>query len=324
VAPGNIFLPEANLPWEDARKGWLEPERTFAGQVENTAGDVLISFDVHRAIWDSLLKEDRSAWHKVQTSLGELPSHKSLLVYLGLHDETLIDDPELRKQLLDAGFHDFAGRGVGDAPAQLLGGNADRLAMAHVLLYSSKGHPAVYYRTVVGSMNNDAYYDAMKADRLAAQGENKDEKKARDSRDFDRGGVLISDYERALREGYKPAITIRALNALWEKNEAVRTNNFFEMADGDAQVVSFARVPSGETEKPLLQLVNLSGQKKTLTYRMERLEENLRWTPVKQLVDLLATEIDGKERKVPYSIKDGMLTIELEPYECVYLENRDV
>ena len=75
------------------------------------------------------------------------------------HDETLIDDPALRKQLIAKGASDFAGRGVGDSPAALLDHDADRLAMAHVLLYSSKGHPAVYYRTLVGASNNVEYFD---------------------------------------------------------------------------------------------------------------------------------------------------------------------
>ena len=38
-----------------------------------------------------------------QVRKGDLPPTKSLLVYLGLHDETLIDDPVLRKQLVDKG-----------------------------------------------------------------------------------------------------------------------------------------------------------------------------------------------------------------------------
>src|SRR5207253_6058868 len=97
--PGNTSLHEANLPWDEAERDWLSPERVFDGKTENTAGDVLISFDVHRAIWDSLLKSDKHAWMNAQAELGDLPANKSLLVYLGLHDETLIDDPKMREEL---------------------------------------------------------------------------------------------------------------------------------------------------------------------------------------------------------------------------------
>ncbi len=323
VAPGNMFLPEANLPWDEARKDWLAPEKTFGGKIENTAGDALISFDVHRAIWDSLLKEDKSAWVEEQASLGELPAHKSLLVYLGLHDETLIRDPELRRALVQRGFHEFAGRGVGDAPATLLDGSADRLAMAHVLLYSSKGHPAVYYRTVVGEQNDYGYFEQKTKDRLAAQkaaGETPDPQKARDTRDLDRGPVPLSAFEKALGDGYKPAVTVRALNALWDNNGSVRSNRVVEVKNPDAGVVSFARTSADTDDAPLLQLINLTGDDKTVVLPRAEVEEKLGWDGVTRLHDLLQGEIDGKERDVPFAVHGDRIELRLAPYEAMYLE----
>jgi glycosidase len=322
VVPGNMFLPEANLPWDEAKRDWLSPERRLDGVVENTSGDVLISFDVHRAIWDSLLKSDKRAWVNAQDELGEIPENKSLLVYLGLHDETLIDDPELRKALLARGFHDFAGRGVGDSPAALLDGNADRLAMAHALLYSSKGHPAVYYRTLVGSPNNESYYEDKVADRLNDQrkaGEREDLAKARDSRDLDRGPVHLAEYERALADGYKPAVMVRALNALWDENATVRSNDVDFVENVDAGVVSIAR--KSMEAAPLLQLINLTGETKTVTMSTAELAGKLGWLAwsSSSLRDLLGEKMTGRPHSIEATVDGDRTSIELQPYEALYL-----
>lgn len=328
VSPGHAFLPEANLPWEEAKRDWLEPERVFAGKVENLAGDALISFDVHRAIWDSLLKNDKEAWMTAQASLGELPPHKSLMVYLGLHDENLIEDPKLRQELIDKGFKDFAGRGVGDSPAALLEGDADRLAMAHVLLYSSKGHPAVYYRNLVGAPNDQSYFETKKDQRLRAQEEAGDAPnvaKATDTRDLNRGPVFLSDYERALKEEYKPAVTIRALNSLWDKHGSVRSNQIEEVKNPDAGVVSFARRATETSDPPLLQLINLTAEKKTVVVDLADLERQLGWSQVTpgSLRDLLQEEMTGAAAPMSFSIEDGKLKLELAPYDAVYLERAE-
>jgi glycosidase len=328
VAPGNLFVPEANLPWKTAKSEWLDAEKVIDGKVENTSGDALISFDVHKAIWESLLKGGKKAWLDAQKNVGDLPAHKSILVYLGLHDETLIDDPVLRKQLVDSGAHEFAGRGVGDSPAALLGGDADRLAMAHVLLYSSKGHPAVYYRTVVGSPNDEKYFKKNIDERLEAQkaaGQKPDVAKSTDTRDLDRGPVFLADYEKALAEGYKPAVTIRALNALWDKHGAVRTNDIEEVPNQDDGVVSFARRSSDADDPPLLQLINLTGEKKTVVLDVKDLDARLGWSGLEgaALRDLLQGEIDGTERPMPFTVADGKVTLTLAPYEGVYLERKD-
>ena len=327
VAPGNTFLPEANLPWKEAREGWLDPQRSFDGVVENTAGDCIISFDVHRAIRDSLLKKDKGAWMRAQAALGELPPNKSLLVYLGLHDETLIEDPKLRESLVARGFHDFAGRGVGDSPAALLDGDANRLAMAHVLLYSSKGHPAVYYRTIVGPPNNSAYYESKMQERLDAQyqaGEAPDVAKARDTRDLDRGPVTRADYDRALATGYKPAITIRALNALRKDNAAVRTNHVTEVKNPDAGVVSVARCPTTGTDKPLLQVINLKGEATTVTFQAADLKEQLGWAKLDAgAVDLLQSQMTGKQCRIALDVDGEDVKVELPAYGAMYLQLRE-
>jgi glycosidase len=326
VAPGNMFLPEANLPWDDAKRDWLDPQARFDGKVENVAGDALISFDVHKATWDTLLRGDKAAWLDVQRGLGELPANKSLLVYLGLHDETLIEDPALRQMLIDKGAHDFAGRGVGDSPAALLDGDADRLAMAHVLLYASKGHPAVYYRTLVGAPNDDAFFAAKTQQRLDAQqraGEQPDPTRSKDTRDLDRGPVARADYDKALREGYKPAVTVRALNALWDRNGAVRTNHIAEVSSSERAVVSLARTAADGTDPPLLQLVNLAGDAKTVVLSAADLARQLGWQGLAsgKLVDLLASEIDGVKRTVDVRVDGASVVVRLAPYQSVYLQH---
>jgi glycosidase len=281
----------------------------------------------------SLLQQDKSSWKGVQETLGDLPPGKSIMGYLSLHDETFIDDEDLHKELLKQGFNDFASRGVGDSVATILGNNEDRLAMAHALLYSSKGYPAVYYRTVVGAPNDNTYFEAKvqeRASSLQETGEAVDRKKAADTRDLDRGPVSLAEYENALKRGYKPATFVRALNALWDKNGSVRTDKLEEVANPDKGVWSCARHSMETDDAPLLQLFNLTNDKKTVELQVDDLERQLGWsmTDKKQLVDLLATEINQKAGKteagavvhIPYAIENGTVKITLEPYQALYLE----
>jgi len=335
VAPGSKILPEAFLDWETARTQWLDPQANFGNQSENVVSDALISFSTHAAIWETLLKEDKRSWIKVQEMLGALRPDQSVLTYLGLHDETYIGDPELRKSLIETGATDFGGRAVGDSPAKLLGGNADRLAMAHVLLYSGKGHPAVYYRTVVGADNDEAHFNEKMDERLKAQaGDAPDPVKARDARDLDRGPIAFAEYKRKLTQGYKPAITVRALNLLWETHGAIRTNDIKEVPNPDQGIVSYTRRATDirdtdTSSRPLLQLVNLTGEKKTVKLQMSDLADRLGWrtdsAPPENLVDVLRAEIQGGgDASVPFQFDEAEKTISiaLKPYDALFLESR--
>lgn len=325
VAPGSTVLPEVTLPWDTANAQWLAPEATFDGRVENTAGDALIGFLVHHDIWDSLLKFDKTAWVKGQAALGELPDRNSLLAYLGLHDETRIVDKELLGKLKQDGASGFGGRGVGESTAELLGHDADRLAMAHVLLYASKGHPAVYYRALIGAPNDTAFFETKTQERLALlveSGHAPDLVKAGDARDLDRGPIKRSDYERALSEDYKPAVIVRALNALWEKHGAVRTNAIEEVNNPDIGIVSMARKATDSDDLPLLQLINLTGEKRTVELDVKDIERQLGWSMAgpEPLVDLLRGEIENRKVEIAFHIDAAKLKIGLAPYEALYLQ----
>lgn len=328
VAPGSTVLPEITLPWNKANEQWLAPEADFDGTTENIAGDALIGFLVHHDMWDSLLKFDKTAWIKGQAALGELPDKNSLLAYLGLHDETRIVDPALLERLKQEGATEFAGRGVGESTAELLGNNPDRLAMAHVLLYASKGHPAVYYRTLVGASSDKKFFQTKVLERLGSQkaaGLDPNPQKAMDARDLDRGPIKRADYEYALSEGFKPAITVRALNSLWNKHGAVRTNAIEEVRNPDIGVMSLARKATDSDDPPLLQLINITGERKTVELDLKDIEHQLGWSMSKpeQLFDLLRGEIEDRKAEVAFRIEAGKLKIELAPYEALYLQRGD-
>lgn len=325
VAPGSTVLPEVTLPWNSANEQWLAPEATFDGKTENVTGDALIGFLVHHDIWDSLLKFDKTTWVKGQAALGELPARNSLLTYLGLHDETRIADKKLFEKLKQEGANEFGGRGFGESPVEFLGNNADRLAMAHVLLYASKGHPAVYYRTLVGAPSDRKFFETKIQERIDAQvaaGQAPDRVKAKDARDLDRGPIQRADYERALSEGYKPAVTVRALNSLWNKHGAVRTNAIEEVNNPDIGVVSLARKATDSDDPPLLQLINLTGEKKAVELDVKDMERQLGWSMSRsdQLFDLLRGEIEDKKMEVAFHLENTKLKIELAPYEALYLQ----
>lgn len=325
VAPGVLLIPEANLPPDQARREWLEPERVLDGTVKNTAGDALISFRSHEAIWNSLLKEDKSAWLQNLRNVGNLPPHKSVMNYLTLHDEILVPDEEVRKQLLAQGFTDFAGRGVGDAAAELLGHNQDRLAMAAVLLYASKGHPAVYYRNLVAAPNDVAHFETKAAERknsLEAAGLPPDPRKIRDSRDLNRGAIPARTYETALQDGAKVALTYRALNALWSSHAAVRTRDIRELTNANASVVSLARVPDDPGASSLLQLINLSGKPQTVELQADEVSRNLGWHLADRMTlkDILRTEMTGQSAIMDCERRGSKVVLTLEPYQCVYLD----
>jgi hypothetical protein len=199
-----------------------------------------------------------------------------------------------------------------------------------VLLYSSKGHPAVYYRTLVGAENDERYFEAKTQDRLASQranGEPEDVTKSRDTRDLDRGPIALAAYEKALAEGYRPAITIRALNALWDRHGAVRTNHVVEMKNPDPAIVSYARHATDSADPPLLQLVNLSGDKKTVSFPIAALRDELGWSDVEKpgaLVDILAQELargGAAARDIEVRVAGGQVTFELPPYGTAMLQD---
>jgi glycosidase len=325
VAPGSIAIPEANVPGPLGRQSWLDAQMMVDGKPWNTTGDALLSFGSHEANWDALLTHDKTKWLKNNEELGEVPTHKSFLNYLGLHDETLIPDAELRKQLIAGGATDFAGRGLGDSTAALLGHDADRIAMGLALSYAGKGHPAVYYRTIVGAGNDVAFAQANVELRLEAQkaaGLKPDRVKATDSRDLDRGPISIAAFEKALAEGYKPAVTVRALNHLWDTRGSVRTNDITEVPNPDKGVLSLARVDQEKKDAPLLNLINLTGERKTVRLHRADLAARLGWKDLKSgnLRDILQQQLSGAAAPVAIAVRGDVVELELGAYQTMYLE----
>ncbi|HYD61332.1 MAG TPA: alpha-amylase family glycosyl hydrolase [Noviherbaspirillum sp.] len=327
----NTVLSEVFMPWERSHLDWLEPEKNFDGRIENTISDALIGFSLHEAILHTLLSAGKSYWVKAQRELGVLPDHKSVLAYLGLHDENFVTEPALVEELEARGATKFSAR-IGDSSAELLQHDPRRLAMAYALLYGSKGHPAVYYRGIVGAPNNTEFFEQKRAERFADMAPQRpltqDEEemlllKAADARDLDRGPNAKGIYKRKLEEAYLPLLTIQALNTLWEEHGAMRTNDIEEIANSDIGILSMARRATDSNDPPLLQLINLTDKDKVVHLDLDDLERQLGWSELKKFVDVLRSTIDKSDSEVPFHVDGRTLRIQLRPYDAFFLESRN-
>jgi hypothetical protein len=100
----------------------------------------------------------------------------------------------------------------------------------------------------------------------------------------------------------------------------VRTNAIEEVVNADPAIVSYARRSTETNDAPLLQLVNLSGAKKTVTFDAADLARQLGWKSLDKLTDLLASEIAGATKSVDVRSDGGKVIIDIAPYGALLLQ----
>jgi maltose alpha-D-glucosyltransferase / alpha-amylase len=151
-----IMLAESNVPVERARKH-------FGGRAygEDERMHVVLDFPLNQRTWLAMVRgEAAPIVEALQTRDEEMPEHAQWATFIRNHDELSLDklsDAEREEVFAalapeeDMRIYD---RGVRRRMAPMLGGDEDRLKLAHSLLMALPGTPVMWYGDEIGMGEN--------------------------------------------------------------------------------------------------------------------------------------------------------------------------
>jgi len=144
--PGAVLMGEADVNVDDY-KSWLAGGRRLTH---------LLDFYINNHLWLAMARGEAAPLHHALEVHGEAPSFSRHGMWLRNHDQLdldQLDDDELadvRKAFAPDPDMWVYGRGIRRRLAPMLGGDVDRIAMAHALLCSLPGVPIIRYGEEIG------------------------------------------------------------------------------------------------------------------------------------------------------------------------------
>lgn len=188
VAPDCAFLVEANQPIEKTKAYFGVEETQYRPEVREA--ELAYNFPLMNSLWNALITGECQSIIDVINQTESVPNWGGWVTFLRNHDELSLEyAPVEAKQHIYQGLiqrglpfrnkHDVAGR-----TASLLGADPDRIVLAHFLLGSMPGSPAIIYGDEIGKLND---YEFMKAQTNYKRDWLNDPSIKDDTRDINRG-----------------------------------------------------------------------------------------------------------------------------------------
>jgi maltose alpha-D-glucosyltransferase/alpha-amylase len=185
VSPDTVFLAEVAFE--------LEKIKTYFGNNDIVESEMCYNFPLNAKLWLGLLSKDSAPiWEEIELIDKDVPSWAHWVNFLRNHDALMVDrikpkDAEFVLKKLKSRGLEFAGAtNVSGRTYSFLNENPLRHIMAHFLLASLPGSPAIIYGDEVAKTNDHKYMEKMlqwKRDHLD------DETIKKDTRDISRGHI---------------------------------------------------------------------------------------------------------------------------------------
>lgn len=176
----------------------LDNVRSYLGSHQGEKAELAYNLHVMNGLWGALaLGKPAHLWQALHET-QQLPRTSQWVNFVRSHDAVMpgfvhgLDAKKLQKALVDKGKKFGKGLEVSGRLASLLDGDFKRIRLAHFLLASLPGNPAIFYADELGKTNDTEY---MKDQAIQRRKQTGDEKLPEDARDMSRGIVNPSLYE---------------------------------------------------------------------------------------------------------------------------------
>lgn len=188
VSPESIFLVEAFQGQEKTLQ--------YFGDEENLESEMAYNFEVMNNLWLALIEKDITGlWNDIR-NYEKLPAWGQWVTFLRNHDELSFEfapkqvRQSIYSKLIRHGMDFRSGFAVTGRTFSFLEDNVEHVILAHALLLSIPGTPAIIYGDELGIENNFSYMHEKYQDKLK---QCSGKTLMRDTRDINRGYVLERD-----------------------------------------------------------------------------------------------------------------------------------
>lgn len=181
-----VFLIEACQPTLRAKK--------YFGKGKSKESELAYNFTVMRSLWSALVsKSSYFIWEAIEAT-SNVPRHAQWVTFLRNHDELSLEyaSPTQReliyKSLLGGGIGFRGGFGIAGRTASFLEDDVKKILLAHFLLVSINGSPAIVYGDEIGKTTDKRRIKI-------------------DPRDSNRGSITLHDLEKTRALEIRSGIT---------------------------------------------------------------------------------------------------------------------
>lgn len=198
--PTGLFLVEVNAQ-ADATK-------IYAGTTEHRESDLMYHFELTECLWEALiLKQTDRLWNLLK-EFERFPALAHWVTFLRNHDALTIRfcEPEIKERLfsllMTKGIVFREGNAIAGRTASFLDNDLRKIILAHLLLASLPGLPALIYGDEIGKTNDIAYMKEQTQLKLGEGVHAED-----DTRDIGRGQITTNDLNTSNAKTIQNALT---------------------------------------------------------------------------------------------------------------------
>lgn len=244
VNPKGVFLVESTQPIKIIKKYLKDSELAY-------------NFHLTNAMWATIVSKDKKYLEQTIKSTSNIPKNNQWITFLRNHDQLMPGflGEKIKKMLIknlsknSLSFN--KGTELSGRTASFLDDNPKKIIMAHFLLASLPGSPAIYYGDEISKLND---LDYMKKQTMMKRKLLKDETLADDSRDVGRGQIS----ENEIKKGKMIYAVIGKIFPLRSKYEF--SINKITMIKNDKEIFS---AKSGK----VIIYINLGNKTKTISMK---------------------------------------------------------
>jgi maltose alpha-D-glucosyltransferase/alpha-amylase len=184
----SVFLAETNRSFEELKQ--------YFGTKQHRGTDLAYNFQLTEAIWIALIQHDYNFLWQTLEKTKQLPDWSQMVTFLRNHDALTFrycpNDAQIQicSMLQPHGLKFGESHAVAGRTASFLEHDPKRIILAHFLLASLPGAPAVYYGDEIGQSNNFEYM--LKQSEL--KNTETDLHLKNDTRDINRGPIQLSEF----------------------------------------------------------------------------------------------------------------------------------
>lgn len=190
AAPNCVFLVEANQPFKTTKR--------YFGIDNVIESELAYQFPLMNSMWHAIVTGDVTEIWKTLADTSDIPDWGGWVTFLRNHDELTLEyaTPKVQEDIYKAlirkglpfrGGHDIAGRLAG-----FMDNDPQKIVLAHVLLASLPGNPAIIYGDEIGKQNDIEYMHWQTEMKRLWSG---DSDIHHDHRDANRGRIQVTDLD---------------------------------------------------------------------------------------------------------------------------------